>query len=197
MSNAILPTAPGLAWGIGKSPVWSTQVRDSVSGRQYALSRRLYPTWRFKLPFEVLRAKGTWQELEALVGFINSRKGRYDDFLYQDPRDYQVTAQAFGTGDGATKTFALVRSVGGFIEPVGAVNTGATTVFVGGVGTGVTYDANLANVTFAAAPGVGVALTWTGQFYYRCRFEKDEISFEQFMQDLWKAGAVEFRTFRP
>jgi hypothetical protein len=40
-------------------------------------------------------------------------------------------------------------------------------------------------------------LTWTGQFYFRCRFMQDEISMEQFMQDMYTAKSVEFKSFRP
>ncbi len=197
MSNAIFPTLAGLAFNVLRSPVWSTQVADSASGRQYTLGKRLYPLWHFKLPFEVLRAAGGWTEWQTLVGFINARRGRYDSWLYQDPRDFTVTAQSFGTGDGTTRSFALVRNLGGFLEPVGGVNTGATTIYVNGTPTSVTYDADLSTVTFASAPASGAALTWSGQFYFRCRFLQDEISFEQFMQDMYSAKSVEFKTFRP
>lgn len=197
MSNAIFPTLPGLAFGIVKSPQWATQVRESASGRQYALGKRLYPLWRFKLPYEVLRASGSFLELQSLVGFINARRGRYDDFLYQDPRDYIATAQSFGVGDGVTKTFAIVRSFGSFLEPVGGVNTAGAVISVAGTPTAVTWDSTLSSVTFATAPAFGAALTWTGQFYFRCRFEKDEITFEELMTNLWAAKSVEFRTFRP
>lgn len=197
MSNAVFPTLPGLAFNIVRSPVWSTQVSDSASGRQFTLSKRLYPLWHFKLPFEVLRAAGGFTEWQTLVGFINARRGRYDDFLYLDPRDCQATAQQFGTGNATTVTFQLVRALGGFAEPVGAVNTGTVTVFVNGTPTSVTYDANLSIVTFATPPALGAVLTWTGQFYFRCRFMQDEISLEQFMQDMYTAKSVEFKTFRP
>lgn len=198
MSNAIFPASlPGLSWGIQKRPEWATQVADSASGRQYTLGKRLYPLWRFKLPYEFLRAAAAAGDLQALVGFINARRGRYDDFLYLDPRDNAISGQAFGTGDGTTKTFALVRSFGGFIEPVGGVNTATAVIQVAGVTTGVTFDSTLSSVTFATAPANGAALTWSGQFYFRCRFLKDAIDFEQFLQDLWSAKSVEFQTFRP
>lgn len=198
MSNALFPSnLPGLSWGIGKSPKWATQVSDSASGRQYTLSKRLYPLWHFRLPYEFLRASAAAGDLQALVGFINARRGRYDDFLYLDPRDNAVSGQQIGTGDGVTKTFQLVRSFGSFVEPVGGVNTATAVIQVAGVTTAVTFDSTTSMVTFAAAPANGAVLTWSGQFYFRCRFLQDEIAFEQFLQDLWSAKAVEFQTFRP
>jgi len=197
MSNAFFPTLVGLTYSVMRNPVWATQVRDSASGRQYTLGKRLYPLWHFKLPFEILRASGGWTEWQQMVGFINARRGRYDDFLYLDPQDCTATAQGFGTGDGVSTTFALVRSLGGAVEPVGGVNTGTVVVNVNGSPTGVTFSADLSQVTFAAPPSVGAVLTWSGQFYFRCRFLQDEITFEQFMQNMYTAKSVEFRTFRP
>lgn len=197
MSNALFPALPGVAWSIMRNPMWSTQVRDSASGRQYTLGKRLYPLWHFKLPFEVLRASGGFTEWQQLVGFINARRGRYDDWLYQDARDCTATDEIFGLGDGVATTFQLARSLGGFIEPVGGVDTGTAVVKVAGVTTAVTFSADLTQVTFASPPANGAALTWSGTFYFRCRFLQDEITFEQFMANLYSARSVEFRTFRP
>ena len=51
-------------------------------------------------------------------------------------------------------------------------------------------------VTFAAAPAVGAAIGWTGYFGFLCRFDDDKLDFEQFMQNLWKADSVKFRSVR-
>ncbi len=194
MSNAIFPTLAGRSYSAHKNPIWSTQVRSSASGREFALGKRTYPQWRFKIPFEVLRAAGSFTEYQQLVGFINARRGRFDDFLYLDPRDYLVSDQAFGTGDGVTTSFELVRSLGGFVEPVGAAM--AATIKVAGVTTGVTWNADLNKVIFAAPPAAAAALTWSGDFYFRCRFLQDETTIEQFMCDLHTAKSIEFKTFR-
>lgn len=197
MSNALFPALPGVAWSIMRNPVWSTQVRDSASGRQYTLGKRLYPLWHFKMPFEVLRASGGFAEWQQMMGFINARRGRYDDWLYLDARDHTATDEVFGVGDGVNTTFQLARSLGGFIEPVGGVDTGTAVIKVAGVATGVTFSADLSRVTFASPPADAAQLTWSGTFYFRCRFLQDEITFDQFMANLYSAKSVEFRTFRP
>jgi len=51
-------------------------------------------------------------------------------------------------------------------------------------------------VTFATAPASGVALAWTGYFAFLCRFDGDDLDFEQFMASLWKADSVKFRSLR-
>jgi uncharacterized protein (TIGR02217 family) len=197
MSNAIFPSLPGLAWGIQKRALWATARSDSSSGRQYTLGKRLYPLWAFRLPFEVLRQSTAYPELATLLGFFNARRGSYDDFLYKDPQDCTASGQSIGTGDGATKSFQLVRNFGSFVEPVGGVDTASAVVQVAGVNTAVTFDASLSIVTFAAAPANGAALTWSGTFYFRCRFLKDELAIDQIMAGLNAAKAVEFQTFRP
>ena len=49
-------------------------------------------------------------------------------------------------------------------------------------------------VTFGAGhfPTSGHLLTWTGSFYYRCRFDEDEIDWTKFMDHRWSAKKVAF-----
>lgn len=51
-------------------------------------------------------------------------------------------------------------------------------------------------VTFASAPLSGAALTWTGGYYWRCRFEKDLQEFNNFLYQLWEAKSVAFVTVK-
>ena len=176
--------------------MWATQSADSASGRQYTTGKMLYPLWKFKLPYEVIRDQVGAADLATLVGFINARRGRLDDFLYLDPGDNTATAQAFGTGDGTTKTFQLLRTYGGVNEPIGGCNTGTAVIYVNGTPTAVTFDSSQSIVTFATVPSVAAALTWSGTFYFRCRFTNDAQTFKNMMQGLWNNGGIEFRTFK-
>ncbi len=190
MGNAVFPVLPGLAWSVTKTPMWSTRIQPKVSGRENRAAYYSLPLWTFSLSYEFLRANAK-QELQQLVGFFNARQGRFDSFLYADPSDCAATGQLFGSGNGNTSKFQLVRSLGGFAEPVIAL-PGGLQVFVNGVlQPAVTVDASTGIVTFAAAPAAGAALTWTGQFYFRCRFVHDSTEFENFMKDLWTAKKVE------
>ena len=49
------------------------------------------------------------------------------------------------------------------------------------------------NIDFTPAPGANVALTWSGTYYFRCRFQQDQQEFKEFMRQLWEAGSVKFR----
>ncbi|EXI85589.1 MAG: hypothetical protein AW11_03417 [Candidatus Accumulibacter regalis] len=194
MSNEVFPALPGLKWGIVKTPEWSTKVQRSANGRELRAAFFSYPIWHFTLSYEVLRGANGFAELQALVGFFNARQGSFDSFLYSDPSDNAVTAQAFGTGNGSTTAFQLKRTYGGATEPIFGVN-GSPSIYVGGVPQGGGYTISSTGlVTFSAAPPAAAALTWTGQFYFRCRFANDQSEFEQFLRDLWQARKVEFVT---
>lgn len=197
MSNAVFPILPGLSWGVRKTPVWKTVTHESVSGMELRTALMTYPRWRIVLSFEFLRAGGGYAELQALAGFFNQRRGSWDSFLWLDPIDNAATATNFGTGDGATKVFTLSRPFGGFLEPVQDF-VSAPAVSVAGALKASPADYSIANgkCTFVSAPAAGAALTWSGQFYKRVRFERDETEFEEFLKDLHAAKKVELITVK-
>lgn len=198
MGNAIFPTFPGLKWGRKKTAVWSTGTQKSASGREFRTAYYSYPQWRFSLSFEVLRTKASVNELEQLAGFFNARKGSFESFLYEDPTDNAVTDQAIGnTVQGVTR-YQLVRSMGGFIEPVLAVKE-RPAVKVGG--TALTYgrDYTVTDkgvLVFNAPQPPNSLITWTGGFYFRVRFTSDTVDFENVLGSLWAAKKIEFTSVK-
>jgi uncharacterized protein (TIGR02217 family) len=190
MSAAVFPSLPGLTWDVGMSPQFSTRVQQSVSGREVRAALMAYPLWKFSLAYELLRADLAYSELQTLTGFFLQRQGMFDSFLYLNPVDHQVTAQPFGTGNGSTTRFVLARSFGGFAEPV--QNSTGITVYVNGVSTSAYVIDSTGAVVFNTAPPSGAALTWSGQFYYRCRFLDDVADFNNFMYQLWELKKLEF-----
>ncbi|MGN6817795.1 MAG: DUF2460 domain-containing protein [Sphingomonas sp.] len=198
-NQAIFPILPGQAFPVTKSSVWSTQVATAASGRERRRKQWSYPRWRFKITHDVLRDTASFAELQRLWAFFNDKAGQYDTFSYFDPADSLIVDQPFGTGDGVTTAFQLMRTVSAgsmtFTEPVRSV-AGLPAIKVGGVATnGFTLDAT-GQVTFAAAPAAGAALSWSGQFMFRVRFEQDELEAEQMMQTLWSQGGLTLVTVK-
>lgn len=190
MSNAVLVFPPGLKFDNVKKPTFSTNIQRSVSGREVRLGLMAYPLWELSFSFEFLRNYATFNEFKALVGFWLQRRGSLDSFLYTDPDDSAVTDFQFGTGDGTTAAFPLTRSWGGFVEPVQNINVLTNIKRAGTVTTAYTINAN-GLVTFTNPPANGQALTWTGSYYWRCRFLEDSIEPSQFMKDLWELKKLE------
>lgn len=196
MSNRLFPDLPGLKINITRTAVWETLTRKSASGKELRLTLMTSPRWRYRLSYDVLRAAGGFDELQQVAGLFNACRGAWDNFLYRDPKDRAVVAQQFALGDGVKTQFQLVRSYGSFIEPIAAID-GAVTIYKSGALQAQPADCSVSAaglVSFATAPAVGAPLTWTGAFLWRCRFASDEIEFEQFLDNMWSLGKIEFTT---
>lgn len=197
MSNQVLPVFAGRKAERSRLPQWKTKVLESVSGREYRARMASAPRYLYRQSYDVLRqGRLGLTEVHTLQGFFNQHGGDAESWLYDDEDDNTATAQPFGTGDGVTRSFQLVRTLGGFTEPVFAVN-GVPEVSVAGVlqsGGGAPAISAQGVVTFAVAPTAGQALTWTGQFYWRCRFLQPQLDFKRFMAQLWQLGGMDFIT---
>lgn len=198
MSNAILPTLPGLKFNDTKTPSFVTRTHRAVSGRELRASFQQYPLWTFSLAYEVLRDTPADPELETLVGFFLARQGSFDSFLYADPSDSSVTDMGFGTGNGVATQYQLTRTYGAgghaFAEPTQNVSALSNIKKAGVTQTPTTHYSvsSTGLVTFTTPPASGAALTWTGTYYHRVRFVQDSSEFSQFLKDLWEAKKIEF-----
>jgi uncharacterized protein (TIGR02217 family) len=192
MSNAVFPALAGLGWGITRAPQFKTIAHRAMSGSELRGTFQQYPLWSLTLNYEFLRDGSLGADYDTIIGFFLARQGSFDSFLFTDWADNAVVDQNFGVGTGSATTFQLVRSFGGggftFTEPVQNANA-ITNVKVDGVTktAGVDYTVGSTGiVTFASPPAAAAALTWTGSYYYRCRFVDDISEASQFMQNLWE-----------
>lgn len=191
MGNAVFPTnLPGLEWGVKWRPKFFNRVQRAASGKELRAANAAYPLWEFGLSYAVLRSNSL-AELQTLVGFFLNRQGSFDSFLYINPEDSSVTDQQIGIGNASNRNFQLVRSFGGFAEPVQNVN-GSITVKINGSTTSAYTIDSAGLITFTTAPASGAVVTWTGSYYYRVRFLDDEAEFENFLYKLWQLKKIEF-----
>jgi uncharacterized protein (TIGR02217 family) len=185
MTLATFPVLPGIAWNIGKTPVMSTRVMTAASGKEYRAQNWSYPRWKFKLPIEFLRQYGSRTEWSTIVGFILSQAGQFGNFLYNDPFDNLANNQAIGAGTGNQTAFPLVRTIGGFTEPILAVNT-ISSVKVAGTPTSAytlssTYGYTNDTINFNTAPLLNQSITASFTFFFVCHFLTDDPEFTNFM----------------
>lgn len=187
MSNAVLPLTDGYGITAIKTPQWTTRRARAVSGFERRVQQRIYPMYGVEMSIEVLRDATGLDEAKNLIGFFNARAGQFDSFLYTDPDDNSVTDQQFGTRDGTTTQFQLVRAFGGFIEPVHNVNV-LTNIKSNGVALASPADYSISAtglVTLTAAGTAGHVLTWSGSFYWRVIFDTDKLPVNKLLQGLW------------
>lgn len=199
MSNSVFPNLIGEEWDIKRSQIWGgTTVQESVAGKRYSVQNWSSPRYQWQLSFSYLDSAPSIGDLQTLMGFFDKLGGRYDTFLYTDKDDNSVTGQGIGTGDGATTNFQLVRSWGGYVAPVLAPNN-VSKVYLGGVVQGSsTYTVNNWGssapgvVNFTVAPSSSVAVSADMTYYFPCRFDDDQLTYNNFMSLLYENKGVKF-----
>ena len=179
---------------------FSTEVTGTRSGAEQRVQRWVPPKRSYEIPYDVMARS----PFVALRHFHRLRGGQARGFLLWDVSDFYVAAQSIGVGNGSATTFQLVvgYSDGGnaFTEPIlhpvptgtsipvnlQGVNPGVTSAFntievnsvVKTEGTDYTVSPSTGIVTFASAPGSGLAITWSGWYYIGVRFDGDDFSLE-------------------
>lgn len=209
MGTNVLPSLLGLMYPAAREPVWDTIVQQNISGKEVRIAKETFPRYRYQISYSILRSAQAYTEFQTLIGFFNSLYGKFDTFLYLDPDDHTATSQQIGIGDGATTTFQLVRTQGGFIEPVLApiVNGGpVVNIYFDGVlqsGTlftvnpwGTSNAAGPGAVIFNSAPSDGVVITSSFQFYWPCRMSDDNLPFNLMMQQYYEVKKFAFITVK-
>ena len=137
-------------------------------------------------------------DMAALTGFFEARRGRLFGFRFRDFADFKSCApgavvsaqdQVLGTGDGVRTRFDLVKRYGegedALERRVRKPVAGTVRVAVAGVeldAGGFTVDAATGEVTLAVAPPVGAVVTAGFEFDVPVRFDADriEVTLESF-----------------
>ena len=204
--TAIFPVLPGLGWSVTKTPRFAGRIQHAVSGRELRVLDQPYPVWTWTLTYSLLRDKWDtraaagpgigYDELRMIAGFFLAQQGTFQPFLFDDPTDNSITGQVIGTGNSSTAAFQLVRSMGGFAEPITAPNT-VTAIDFNGVRqnpAGYAVDPATGVVTFAAPPPDGQIVTADFTYWFRVRFGDDTAEFENFMYQLWQLKQIKLQS---
>lgn len=196
MSAAVFPTLAGQGWDITRTPIWDTTIQKNVSGKEVRMANYSFPRYQWDLVFNAFRQgivnNTAYTEFAQILGFYNTVQGSFDSFLYTDQDDNSVTAQAIGTGNATLTTFQLVRTFGGFVEPVLAPNS-VTAVKINGVTKTLGADYTISNwgtanpgiITFTSAPANAAVITADFTYYWPCRFVSDTIAFNKFISNMY------------
>lgn len=127
-------------------------------------------------------------DLEALIAFFEARAGQLHGFRWRDWADWRscrpsgaVTPldQAIGRGDGATRSFALVKRYASgeaaYARPIAKPVAGTVRVAVDGAEVAAEVNAATGVVTLAEAPAEGASVTAGFEFDVPVRFDTDRI----------------------
>lgn len=200
MSNYVFPSFQGWSWEKTITPVWNTQTYESESGRETRIQKWKYPRYKISLTYNFLTDNTSkWQldkgDIERLQGFFNAVGGSFDDFLYFDDTENYVENQTFGVGNGQQTVFQLVRNHPYWAEPVNGI-VEIPQIFIDGVLTTEVSVDPYGVVTFNSPPPADSVLTWTGNYYFRVRFDNDEIELTRTWDGLWESIEISMKTVK-
>jgi uncharacterized protein (TIGR02217 family) len=181
-------------------PVRRTDVVTLASGREHRNSRWAHSRRRYDAGLGVR----TIDALHAVIAFFEERRGRLHGFRFRDRVDHRSGPpsrpvgpldQRIGTGDGATRSFPLVKTYGtgasAYARPIPKPVGGSVRVAVAGseraIGAEFTCDPATGVVAFATAPASGAAITAGFEFDVPVRFDTDELEIDL---SAFEAGAV-------
>tara|TARA_R110002110_G_scaffold130347_2_gene310738 strand:+ start:400 stop:1023 length:624 start_codon:yes stop_codon:yes gene_type:complete len=127
-------------------------------------------------------------DLNTLIAFFEARRGRLHGFRFRDPIDNRSCApsavpsmldQLIGTGDGVTTAFQLVKTYASGAESwartIAKPVEGTVVVAVDGVEAAVSIDHTTGQVSFAAPPADGAAITAGFAFDCPVRLDTDQL----------------------
>lgn len=208
MSNLVFPNLTSPQGGVTKGfpfkkwPEFNTLLDTPGSNRgEFTTSLTPYPIWNFELdvPYLSGNLNDPNSALAQAVGFWTAMRGKYDTFLFNDLSDNIITqATQFGVGDGSTTAFWLSRQIGNLgVDAIQNLN-GNPKIYINNVLKTITTDYTISStgvVTFTSAPAANAILTWTGSFYFRCRFKDDALQDLQMdAPGIWSCKTFSFHT---
>lgn len=196
MAVPLFPTLPGIGWPVTRTQIWKTTISEAINGKETRVLLAPVPRYQYTLTFPLLRDKATAQEVQTLMGFFNSVSGSGQPFYYNDPNDFSTAQtggpQTFGIGNGTGTAFSLIRSYGGYVEPI--QSPVGINIYINGVyQQDTTYSlAGPGVIVFLSPPASGTFLTWIGTWNWLCRFDDDKTEFSQDMYGFWSCKKLAF-----
>ncbi len=172
--RAEIPQCP--AYGFEVAPEFSTDIANLQSGREKRNALWSIVRHRFSVPYRNIPLEN-YRDIKAMFYVC---RGRLNTFMQKDWTDYQAEAEVFGVGDGVTKRFKFrkisTKDGVSYERPISVVE-GVTTYLNGVAETNVTIEEDTGWAEYDDAPGVGVILTWDGEFFVKVRFDTDSLPF--------------------
>ena len=154
-------------------------------GNETRKQKWLYPKRDMALKYSYI----SQANIDTLWEFFNARKGSYEAFNLFLTVSNAYTGEYVGTGDGATTVFNLPSKTASSytLYKDGATMTAGGTDYTFGAASGAD-GADKATMTTAPAAGEKLSFSFTGYLKIRCRFLKDDFTYETFVNSLHSTG---------
>jgi uncharacterized protein (TIGR02217 family) len=177
------PTA--ISRGSSGGPERRTEIVVTGSGAEERNSRWATSRRRYDAGFGIR----SLDDIHQVIAFFEERRGRLIGFRFKDHMDWKSCApraqvsrldQAIGTGDGARRSFQLVKRYGAglrdYVRSITKPVAGSVRLAVAGTAvTGFSVNLLTGVVTLAQAPASGAVVTAGFEFDVPVRFDTDEL----------------------
>jgi uncharacterized protein (TIGR02217 family) len=166
---------PTIAFGFTGGPEFLTRITSLRNGHERRNAEWSQTKHRYTAPFNNI-SDPEYREIKRM--FMVCR-GQLHGFLLKDWLDFEAVDEPFGTGNGSTAAFQLVK----VSEADGATYQRtisrplSVAVKANDVAATGTVDPDTGIFTFDAAPADGAVLTWSGEFRIPVRFASDWLPF--------------------
>ena len=174
-SEAKLPEEFGLG-AIG-GPQYNTTLSTNANGYEQRNVNWLYA----RAKYDIAPSIKTTEQLENLLLFFRSHKGKAIGFRFKDWNDCEAYEEFQMLSDGVTKSFSLIKTYQlGSTSDVRLINkpvAGSLRVFANDIPTPVQCDYTKGLVTFLQIPESGCKITASFAFDVPVRFDIDFLPF--------------------
>jgi uncharacterized protein (TIGR02217 family) len=174
-----------------------------------------FPTWAFEFDLDAVQGSESYisSVVAQFMGIFLACGGQNGLFLFSDAQDNFVTAANSAMVDvtsgsttplstianGTSTVFQLARNIGGIVGALDLIQNvnGSINIYVNGTITTACTLSQSGLITFSTAPASGATLTWSGAFYFACRFDSDTIDATRTFTtnngvDLWDMSSIKF-----
>lgn len=165
-----------ISYGMSGGPTFKTDIVTTNSGHEYR--NVAYKSSRYK--YQLASVIKTEVQLEEVVSFFKSMKGRAIGFRFKDWLDYKALKQFQAVADGYTQEFQLIKSYNaGAMKTVRKITkpvTNTVEIFIdGNKADNIITDYHTGKFTFAISPKEGSVITANFEFDVPVRFDNDAI----------------------
>lgn len=179
----------GIERGSGFGPSFRNIIQEAISGNEQRFAQWTRCRGVGDLSYGLLKSDDPLGDYAAILATWRAHFGSLIPFRFRDWGDYTATDEVFGTGDGTTTAFQLVKTYDPSLILLGTAGSlfyvraitlldGAPMIEIDGVEKTVTTDYTISSsgvVTFTSAPAATKQLTWSGQFDVPVRFDMDQL----------------------
>lgn len=172
--DTFIPACGGYGWQGG--PEFKTVIVEMRNGWERRNAEIANARHSFNIPYNNISP----EDYMGIKQLHLIARGRLHSFKFIDELDSEADNEVFATGNGVQTVFQLRKL--SLIDGVSYsrnvyVPLPGITITNNGVAASPTIDYDRGLVTFAAAPGNGNALRWTGRFALWVRFNQDDLPF--------------------